>query len=163
RGERSLRHHPRGVRPEAVQRRDRGRRHPPAEQRQVAGPRPGRDDFRRTGEADPRGRDRRGHRQARGGGESDPGAKHDAPPNAVAKKLVESGPGHPNGVGFTAIGEDGTYRLVTVPGLILLQAGVDANVTAEGVRTEHKFRPPVPDPKYPDYFVKRDPYWHYYM
>src|SRR5439155_2135919 len=83
--------------------------------------------------------------------------------NAVAKKLVESGPGHPNGVGFTAIGEDGTYRLVTVPGLILLQAGVDANVTAEGVRTEHKFRPPVPDPKYPDYFVKRDPYWHYYM
>src|SRR5262249_43946049 len=81
---------------------------------------------------------------------------------AAAKKLTASATGRVPGRGYTIVGDDGTFQLVTVPGLVLLEAGVDGSISVDGVRNEHKFRPSTPDPKYPDYFIKREPFWAFH-
>ena len=43
-------------------------------------------------------------------------------------------------------GKDGTFRIVTIPGRVLLMGGVGAT---------NEYKQPVPDPKYPQYFDRR--------
>jgi RNA polymerase sigma factor (sigma-70 family) len=53
-----------------------------------------------------------------------------------------------------ATGEDGTFRLMTIPGPVLLMGGPDYRRLPDGLAA-NGFLPAVPDPKYPQYFDKR--------
>jgi RNA polymerase sigma factor (sigma-70 family) len=48
--------------------------------------------------------------------------------------------------------EDGVFRLVSVPGPVVLMGGPDSRRLPEGELANHRFRLPVGDPKYPQYF-----------
>src|SRR5207248_3737777 len=48
--------------------------------------------------------------------------------------------------------EDGTFRIVTIPGLVLLMGG-----TTIGEDARNQYKRPVPDPNYPQYFAARQP------
>ncbi len=45
-------------------------------------------------------------------------------------------------------GADGSFRLVAIPGHVLLMGGPN------DFETQFKYKPPAPDPKYPEYFTK---------
>ena len=47
---------------------------------------------------------------------------------------------------------DHKFRMVTIPGPVLLQAGVDARRLKEGEIGRYLYKPAVSDPKYPQYF-----------
>jgi 5-hydroxyisourate hydrolase-like protein (transthyretin family) len=49
---------------------------------------------------------------------------------------------------------DGTFRLVTVPGPVILGAGTDIRWAPGGGRADQRYKPAVPDPAYPKYFTK---------
>jgi RNA polymerase sigma factor (sigma-70 family) len=49
---------------------------------------------------------------------------------------------------------DGTFRVVTIPGPVLLMGGPDAAPGPDRHVRGARFRPPVPDPGYPQYFPK---------
>src|SRR5262249_55499965 len=49
-------------------------------------------------------------------------------------------------------GDDGTFRIVTIPGPVILMGGPDQRHMPEGDVGRYRYRPPVPDPKYPKYF-----------
>jgi RNA polymerase sigma factor (sigma-70 family) len=53
---------------------------------------------------------------------------------------------------IVATDEDGTFRVVTVPGPVLLMGG-----TIIGPDAQKQYKRPVPDPKYPQYFAARQP------
>jgi hypothetical protein len=48
--------------------------------------------------------------------------------------------------------EDGTFRIVTIPGPVLLMGG-----TTIGSDAQNRYKRPVPDPNYPQYFAARQP------
>jgi RNA polymerase sigma factor (sigma-70 family) len=50
--------------------------------------------------------------------------------------------------------DDGTFRVVTVPGPVILLATPDERRGAGGSRAHHRYKPVVPDPAYPKYFPK---------
>jgi RNA polymerase sigma factor (sigma-70 family) len=54
---------------------------------------------------------------------------------------------------FTA--DDGTFRIVTVPGPVLLMGGLAYGRMPGGLLEKMKYKPVAPDPKYPQYFLKR--------
>jgi 5-hydroxyisourate hydrolase-like protein (transthyretin family) len=49
---------------------------------------------------------------------------------------------------------DGTFRIVTIPGPVILMGMADERKWSEGKMSRYLFKPPVPDPKYPQYFPK---------
>jgi RNA polymerase sigma factor (sigma-70 family) len=49
---------------------------------------------------------------------------------------------------------DGSFRLVTIPGPVLLMGGPDSNRLPGGMLEHMEFKPPVRDPAYPQYFPK---------
>jgi RNA polymerase sigma factor (sigma-70 family) len=51
-----------------------------------------------------------------------------------------------------ATSEEGVFRLVSLPGPVLLMGGPDTRRLPEGELAAYRFKPPVPDPKYPQYF-----------
>jgi RNA polymerase sigma factor (sigma-70 family) len=48
--------------------------------------------------------------------------------------------------------DDGTFRVVTIPGPVILMGGADTQRMPEGDIAYSRYKPPVPDPKYPKYF-----------
>ncbi len=50
--------------------------------------------------------------------------------------------------------DDGAFRVVTIPGPVILMGGPDPYRAPEGMIAWDKYKPPVPDPKYPKYFPK---------
>jgi 5-hydroxyisourate hydrolase-like protein (transthyretin family) len=48
--------------------------------------------------------------------------------------------------------DDGTFRVVTLPGPVLLMGGPDYRRLPGGLLDEMKYKPALPDPKYPQYF-----------
>jgi protocatechuate 3,4-dioxygenase beta subunit len=59
-------------------------------------------------------------------------------------------------------GRDGTFRIVTIPGPVLLMGGPDYRRLAGGWLGCMKYVPPIPDPKYPQYFKVYVDSAHYY-
>jgi RNA polymerase sigma factor (sigma-70 family) len=57
---------------------------------------------------------------------------------------------------------DGSFRLVTVPGPVLLMAEADMTRLPEGIEGIHRYRLSQFDPKYPQYFTK-SPAWNSYL
>jgi hypothetical protein len=54
--------------------------------------------------------------------------------------------------------EDGTFRIVTIPGPVLLMGGVDEEWTPSGQMVRSlKYKPAKPDPRYPQYFPADHP------
>jgi RNA polymerase sigma factor (sigma-70 family) len=49
---------------------------------------------------------------------------------------------------------DGTFRIVTIPGPVLLMGGPDTRKMSSGEMGRYQYKPPVADPKYPRYFPK---------
>jgi RNA polymerase sigma factor (sigma-70 family) len=49
--------------------------------------------------------------------------------------------------------EDGTFRVVAIPGPLLLMGGPDRTRFPNGEIGTYKYKPSVPDPKFPQYFV----------
>jgi hypothetical protein len=58
--------------------------------------------------------------------------------------------------------DDGTFRIVTIPGPVILMGGPDPRRTPDGHRARYRYRPPVPDPNYPKYFPKERELAHVY-
>jgi len=56
---------------------------------------------------------------------------------------------------------DGTFRVVTIPGPVLLMGGPDYRRLPGGLTEAMKYKPPVPDPMYPQYFPKGRPTEYY--
>jgi hypothetical protein len=50
---------------------------------------------------------------------------------------------------------DGTFRVVTIPGPVLLMGGPDTHKMPEGAIGRLRYKPAVPDPKYPKYFPEQ--------
>jgi RNA polymerase sigma factor (sigma-70 family) len=50
--------------------------------------------------------------------------------------------------------DDGAFRVVAIPGPVLLMAGPDGRKSPTGWEVMHHYNPPAPDPKYPEYFPK---------
>jgi 5-hydroxyisourate hydrolase-like protein (transthyretin family) len=61
------------------------------------------------------------------------------------------------GQGYTVTPDDGTFRIVTIPGLVLLMGGPDFRRLPEGEGARALYKSPVPDPMYPQYFDKQAP------
>jgi hypothetical protein len=53
---------------------------------------------------------------------------------------------------------NGSFRIVTIPGPVILMGGPDTPRMPEGEMARLRFKPPVPDPKFPKYFAKRNGY-----
>jgi RNA polymerase sigma factor (sigma-70 family) len=49
---------------------------------------------------------------------------------------------------------DGAFRIVTIPGPVILMGGPDSRFLPDREIARFRFKPPVPDPKYPQYFAK---------
>ncbi len=54
----------------------------------------------------------------------------------------------------TSTGDDGAFRVVTIPGPVILMGGPDTSKIADGENGRYYYKPPMPDPKYPKYFPK---------
>jgi hypothetical protein len=50
--------------------------------------------------------------------------------------------------------DDGTFRIVSVPGPVVLTGGLAYGRLLGGLAELMKYKPPLPDPKYPQYFRK---------
>ena len=57
--------------------------------------------------------------------------------------------------GYTVTPDDGTFRVVTIPGRVLLMGGPDFRRLPDGEEARALYKPPAPDPKYPQYFPKQ--------
>jgi RNA polymerase sigma factor (sigma-70 family) len=63
-------------------------------------------------------------------------------------------------VGTEQTGDDGTFRVVTIPGPVLLMGGPDARRAADYWQTVHaRYKPVKPDPDHPKYFSKQGGYY----
>ncbi len=69
--------------------------------------------------------------------------------NPFVKEYPEFG-----GLGRAEVADDGTFRIVTIPGPVLLMGGPDYGKMPEGTRALFRYKPAVRDPKYPQYFPK---------
>ncbi|HLJ97691.1 MAG TPA: hypothetical protein VKU02_31305, partial [Gemmataceae bacterium] len=56
---------------------------------------------------------------------------------------------------------DGTFRIVAIPGPVVLMGAPDSRRLPGGVLESMKYKLAVPDPQYPQYFVRRFGAWHY--
>ena len=54
--------------------------------------------------------------------------------------------------GVHATGADHKFRMVTIPGPVILHAGVDAHRLKDGELGRYLYKPAVSDPRYPQYF-----------
>ena len=63
--------------------------------------------------------------------------------------------GGASGNGFHTTKEDGTFRLVSLPGPVILMGGPANQTDANGLWLRLAYTPPAPDPKYPDYFFNQ--------
>ena len=61
------------------------------------------------------------------------------------------------GTGYTVTPDDGTFRVVTIPGRVLLMGGPDFRRLPDGEEARALYKPPAPDPMYPQYFHKQAP------
>jgi hypothetical protein len=52
-------------------------------------------------------------------------------------------------------GDDGTFRVVALPGPVLLMGGPDETRLPQKQRARLKYKPVTPDPQYPQYFSKK--------
>jgi 5-hydroxyisourate hydrolase-like protein (transthyretin family) len=50
---------------------------------------------------------------------------------------------------------DGSFRIVSIPGPVILMGGADYHRVPGGDALGYRYKPPVPDPKYPRYFSKK--------
>jgi RNA polymerase sigma factor (sigma-70 family) len=50
--------------------------------------------------------------------------------------------------------DDGTFRIVTIAGPVILMGGPDDRRAPDGHVSHYRYKPPVPDPSYPNYFPK---------
>jgi hypothetical protein len=80
--------------------------------------------------------------------------------NSFAKTYPEFD--HAAGMYTERTKDDGTFRIVTIPGPILLMGGPDYNRVADWATDAFVYRPAAPDPKYPQYFGMSDGYPLYY-
>ncbi len=73
--------------------------------------------------------------------------------------FVKAYPDFGNSASFPMLktGADGTFRAVAIPGPVLLMGGPD------DYRVRLQYKPPVPDPKYPQYFDNRFPNFTSYI
>jgi RNA polymerase sigma factor (sigma-70 family) len=53
---------------------------------------------------------------------------------------------------------DGSFRIVTLPGPVILMGGLDYRRLPEGEAAYYRYKPPVPDPKFPRYFSTKKGY-----
>jgi RNA polymerase sigma factor (sigma-70 family) len=60
--------------------------------------------------------------------------------------------------GKTEIAADGKFRIVSVPGPVILMGGPDTRGMPEGQLGRYRYKLPVPDPKYPKYFSTKAGY-----
>jgi hypothetical protein len=51
--------------------------------------------------------------------------------------------------------DDGAFRVVTIPGPVILMGGPDSNRLPDGPVALYRYKPVTPDPKYPRYFPKK--------
>jgi RNA polymerase sigma factor (sigma-70 family) len=58
---------------------------------------------------------------------------------------------------------DGTFRIVSVPGPVLLMGGVDTRGMPEGEIGRYRYKLAVPDPKYPKYFSTQVGYHGFFL
>ena len=72
--------------------------------------------------------------------------------NPFAKDFPEFGSSSVMRSEYTA--DDGTFRIVTIPGPVILMGGPDTRRTPDGYTARFRYRPPVPDPNHPRYFPK---------
>jgi RNA polymerase sigma factor (sigma-70 family) len=97
-----------------------------------------------------------GHVRDRSTGEGIPGHVMAAvlAGNPYAKQYTEFHLGaHGEPMQITA--DDGAFRVVTIPGPVLLMGGAQGSrQQADGRRVPRVYKQPVPDPKYPQYFPK---------
>jgi RNA polymerase sigma factor (sigma-70 family) len=49
---------------------------------------------------------------------------------------------------------DGAFRIVSIPGHVILMGSADWQTSVDGESAFNVFKPPLPDPKYPQYFPK---------
>ncbi|MHB1421838.1 MAG: sigma-70 family RNA polymerase sigma factor [Gemmataceae bacterium] len=54
---------------------------------------------------------------------------------------------------------DGAFRIVTIPGPVLLMVNFDYTQSTGNFAEDMKYEAPLPDPKYPQYFSKEDRNW----
>jgi hypothetical protein len=73
--------------------------------------------------------------------------------NPFVKDYPEFGSSASAGSGTEYTVEDGTYRVVTIPGPVVLMGGPDRRRLPDGEIGGYKYKRPVPDPKYPQYFL----------
>jgi RNA polymerase sigma factor (sigma-70 family) len=60
--------------------------------------------------------------------------------------------------GMRPTADDGTFRVVTIPGPVILMGGPDGRPAEGGAAvTEYTYQFAVPDPRYPQYFAKKPP------
>jgi RNA polymerase sigma factor (sigma-70 family) len=57
-------------------------------------------------------------------------------------------------------GEDGTFRVVAIPGPVLLMGGPDFRRLSDGEAAANRYKRAVPDPNYPQYFDKGGRVYH---
>jgi hypothetical protein len=69
---------------------------------------------------------------------------------------------YPQMVSDADTGEDGTFREVTIPGPVLLMGDADLRRLPGGEVEWLGFKPPIPDPEYPEYF-RAEPKRKYYL
>jgi RNA polymerase sigma factor (sigma-70 family) len=67
--------------------------------------------------------------------------------NPFTKEYPEFG-----GLGSAETTDDGKFRIVTIPGPVLLMGGPAYGKMPEGVRALPRYKPAIADPKYPQYF-----------
>jgi RNA polymerase sigma factor (sigma-70 family) len=73
--------------------------------------------------------------------------------NSFVKDYPEFGSSASAGTGTAYTKEDGTFRLVTIPGLVVLAGGPDSQRMPHNLDS-FKYKPALPDPMYPQYFHK---------
>jgi RNA polymerase sigma factor (sigma-70 family) len=77
--------------------------------------------------------------------------------NRFVKNYPRYDPRDDNYMKLTAT--DGTFRVVTIPGPVLLAGGPDCPRLPQGCLDGLKYKPLVPDPRYPQYFRKQALSW----
>ncbi|HJZ93359.1 MAG TPA: sigma-70 family RNA polymerase sigma factor [Gemmataceae bacterium] len=62
-----------------------------------------------------------------------------------------------DGTSYTVTPDDGTFRVLTIPGRVLLMGGPDFRRLPDGEGARALYKQPAPDPNYPQYFHKDAP------
>jgi hypothetical protein len=70
----------------------------------------------------------------------------------AANKLANDYPEFGFSSGVLATADDGSFKLVTIPGKVLLMGGPDPKRMPERELATYRYKPARPDPRFPDYF-----------